>query len=239
MKKVEITTTQNVTFEYNIATVMERIVAWFLDIIFISLASLILGLILGAFNLQNQTLYYIFIAPISIFYSLVMEVFNNGQSLGKMIMNIRVMKLTGEIPGISDYLTRWAFRLIDITMSFGTIAILTIISSVHGQRLGDMLSDMVVIKLQKVGRFGLNRVLDLNKLSDYTPVYPEVTLFNEEDMVLIKETMERYRQYPTKGHKEALELLLKKIQEKLQIDVPADKMNFLRTLIKDYVTLTR
>ncbi len=218
---------------------MERSVSWLLDQVIILVAILILSFLLGIFNFQSDTLYYVFITPIPLFYSLVMEVFNNGQSLGKMMTNIRVMKLTGEVPGIFDFLTRWAFRILEINICLGTVAVLTIISSVHGQRIGDMLSDMVVIKLQKSGRFSLNRVLDLDKLSDYKPVYPEVAQFNENDMVLIKETLERYISQPTKGHSQAMDLLLQKINEELQIEIPSDKVNFLKTLIKDFVVITR
>src|SRR5690606_41820504 len=47
------------------------------------------------------------------FYSLWTELVFNGQTLGKILFKIRVVKLDGYRAGFTEYFTRWAFRIVD------------------------------------------------------------------------------------------------------------------------------
>ena len=240
MRKIDITTTQNVTIEYELATVMERSIAAILDIIIIYLGTLMLFLIIKLFVDGPVGNYYLYILiPGSFFYHLLLESLNHGQSLGKKILKIRVVKITGERPTFFDFLMRSAFRFIDITTTSGTLALITISSSAKGQRLGDFFADTTVIKLINIERISLNRILAMDKLKSYTPSYPDVLKFKEEEMLLIKETLERYIKFSNDSHTEALNMLVKKIEGQLGIVAPKNKTLFLNTLIKDYVSLTR
>lgn len=240
MKKTDITTTQNVTIEYQLAGYFERLGAYLLDIVIMGLSIFILYLIFrGVFNLSESATFYLVYIPIFFFYTLAFETFNNGQSLGKMALKIRVVKITGEQAGFFDYLMRWTFRMIDIYFTLGTLVTLTVTSSRKNQRIGDLLADTTVIKLIDANRFSLERILKIDTLSSYSPVYPSVTSFNEDEMLLIKETVDRYNMYPNSGHKEAVNLLVDRIETQLQVKAPKDKTNFLNTLIKDFVALTR
>ncbi|HEY4786442.1 MAG TPA: RDD family protein [Bacteroidales bacterium] len=236
MRKINITTTQNVTIEYELATVMERTLSAILDIVFIYVGSLILYGILSIFVSFN---YLVISIPGSFFYHLLMESLNHGQSLGKKIFKIRVVKINGERPGFFDFMMRTTFRLIDITMTLGSLAMITISSSEKGQRLGDFLADTTIIRLINVNRFSLSQLLSIDALKSYNPVYPDVIKFKEEEMLLIKETLERYKKYPNNNHIVALQNLIKKIEGQLNVVAPRDKIQFLNTLIRDYVSLTR
>jgi uncharacterized RDD family membrane protein YckC len=236
MRKINITTTQNVTIEYELATVMERALAALLDVVFILVGSLILYWIISSFVQFNI---YFVIIPGSFFYHLLMESLNHGQSLGKKIFKIRVVKINGERPGFFDFMMRTAFRVIDISMTLGTLAMITVSSSEKGQRLGDFLADTTIIRLINVNSFSLGQLLSMDALKSYSPSYPEVIKFKEEEMLLIKETLERYKKYPNDSHIEALQQLVRKIEGQLNVVAPADKIQFLNTLIRDYVSLTR
>jgi uncharacterized RDD family membrane protein YckC len=240
MRKIDITTSQNVTINYELASVIERAVSTLIDMIIIILGSLILTGIIKIF-LESTVPFnfgYVYI-PGSFLYHLLLETFNHGQTIGKLIFKIRVVKITGERPGFFDFFMRCAFRLIDITTTFGTLALITISSSEKGQRLGDYLADTTVVKLINFNKFSLERILSLDKLKDYTPTYPNVTMFKEEEMLLVKETLDRYVKFPNERHTHAFHLLVKKIEEQLGIVAPQNKTQFLNTLIKDYVSLTR
>jgi uncharacterized RDD family membrane protein YckC len=50
--------------------------------------------------------------PILLYYS-VMEIATNGQTVGKKIMGIRVIRLEGGQASVSQYMLRWMFRTID------------------------------------------------------------------------------------------------------------------------------
>jgi uncharacterized RDD family membrane protein YckC len=237
MRKIDITTTQNVTIEYELATVIERAVASMIDFFIIYIGALIIYGIATIFI--NRANYLYVVIPSSFLYHLLMESLNHGQSLGKKIFKIRVVKITGERPGFFDFLMRTVFRLIDITSTLGSMALITASSSEKGQRLGDFFADTTVVKLVNINRISLERILSMDKLKSYTPKYPEVIMFKEEEMLLIKETLERNKQFPNESHTNALNKLVKKIEEKMGVVSPKDKITFLNTLIKDFVSLTR
>ncbi len=240
MRKIDITTTQNVTIEYELATVIDRAIATIIDLVIVNLSSLILFFMLSAVTPGIDAVKYLYImAPASFFYHLLFEALNHGQSLGKAIMKIRVVKINGERPVFFDFLMRTVFRLVDITATSSTLAFITISSSDKGQRLGDFFAETTVVRLLNFNNFGLDSVLSMEKLKSYEPVYPAVIQFKEEEMLLIKETLERYLLLQNKSHNDAFLLLVKKLEGQLGVNAPKDKVQFLRTLIKDYVSLTR
>lgn len=241
MKRIEVTTAQNVTIEYRGAHFFERVLAWLLDIVIIVAATNILAGLLSVFT-PPEWQYWVSIlilSPIYLFYHLLFEMFSNGASPGKKVVSIRVVKLNNEQVSNYDYFMRWMFRLIDITFSSGLLAIISIVSSSRNQRIGDYLADTTVIKVERGGRFALNRVLELDTLKNYEPQYSEITAFSEKDMLTIKEVIDRNQKYPGEGAQKALELTLKKIEDNLGIQPTGEKIAFLKTLIKDYVALTR
>jgi len=240
MKKIDITTTQNVTIEYELASVGERALASIIDVIVILLvSSIIYGIVSLMAKYNFKVTYFYILFPCSFLYHLFMETLHHGQSIGKKIIKIRVVKITGERPGFFDFLMRTAFRFIDITSTSGALALIIASSSEKGQRLGDFFADTTVIKLLNINRFSLKRILSMEQLKNYEPSYPGVIKFKEEEMLLIKETIDRYTKYPNDKHFEAFTRLVKKIEEQLQVTAPQNKIVFLNTLVKDYVCLTR
>jgi uncharacterized RDD family membrane protein YckC len=242
MRTIDITTTQKVTIQYELASLRERIFAYSLDFIFVIIFISILRLIfLGAFGLDNDAFFQYFITiPTALLYTLLMEFFNNGQTLGKAVMGIKVVKLDGKAPGFSDYLTRVAFRSLDIYMSFGSIAALLVSSSSKAQRLGDINANTTLIKVRFNLRFKLDDIERISTLDEYEPLYPQVRQLNESDMLLIKTVINRVQKYPNKAHKTVLDSLVDDLRKKLDIfEKPKNKIDFLKVLIKDYIVLTR
>jgi uncharacterized RDD family membrane protein YckC len=216
MRKIDITTSQNVTIEYELATVKERISSTLIDMIIIYIGSLLsYGLLVLLTGMGKSFNYIIITIPGSFFYHLLFESLNHGQTLGKKALKIRVVKITGERPVFFDFMMRTVFRVIDIASTLGTLALITISSSGRGQRVGDFFADTTVVRLMNFNSFSLNRILSMEKLKNYTP------------------------KYPNDSHINALSLLVKKIEGQLGIVAPPDKIIFLNTLIKDYVSLTR
>lgn len=240
MKQVDITTAQNVTIEYKAATVFERALAWLIDIVIIVLTSLILLLFINLLAPPQavNTVSIILITPVYLLYHLIFELFNNGASPGKKILGLRVIKITNDPVSIYDYFMRWAFRLVDIT-ALGAIAIITISSSPRNQRIGDYLADTTVIKVMKSERFSLHRILQLENLKNYEPKYPEVLTFSENDMLVFKEVIERTVRYPGETSDKILKLAIEKAENIMGLPSKPRNLDFLRTLIKDYVALTR
>lgn len=242
MRTIEITTTQNVTIEYELASFRDRFFAFFIDFWILTIGLLLLysgwSWLLG-FDSSDYFIYLVLI-PIYVFYSLASEIWMNGQTLGKKAIGIKVAKLNGKQPVISDYLIRWAFRLVDIWFSSGTIAAVLVNSTVRGQRLGDMLAHTTVIKMRSTLNIEIADVLRINTRENYEPKYPQVRSLNEQDMLLIKSVIERTKKYHNEAHLEALDQLVKKLKAVLDItETPKDKIAFLKTLLNDYIVLTR
>ena len=249
MKKIEITTAQKVTIQYELASLRDRIISFFIDIIILGVGLVLVYLILTAILTAGQqdhwelldTLSMIIMIPIFLMYSLVSELITNGKSLGKMAMGLKIVKLNGGIPSGDDILVRWVFRWIDIWTSFGAVAALLISSGDKSQRLGGLLSNTAVIKLK--GDFHI-RLGDLERMfhsmDDYEPKYPQVTLFDDADMLAIKELISRYTKYPNAAQYSLLDETVNSISEKLELaEPPRNKISFLQKVLKDYVMLTR
>jgi hypothetical protein len=174
------------------------------------------------------------------FYSLLFETLNNGQSIGKMALRIQVIKVAGGKITFSDYVARWIFRLIDIYFSLGAIASILVVSSAKGQRIGDVVANTAVVKTTSQLNLTLKDLLALHEKKSYTPKYLQARKLHEEDALLIKSTLDRYRKFNNESHKEAIELLTSRIKEVLNIEShEGDQSKFLQTVLQDYIILSR
>lgn len=244
MKIVELKTTQNVAIQYELAPLRDRIFAYILDVLVKSVGSMVLALIFfEILRLRNEVAVFVLMAIIFLantFYSLFFEMILNGQTPGKKMMKIKVIKLNGKQPTFYDYLLRWSFRIVDIYMTASLLTLLLISSTKFSQRLGDMLSNMSVVKLNPSMSIGLKDILRIDSKKNYDPQFPMIKNFREEDIILIKQVLDRNRKYNNDAHHDAMVELANIMATKLDVSpVPADKVTFLRTLIKDYIVLTR
>lgn len=248
MGTIDIKTTQNVTIEYELANLRERIIAFFIDgviygviyiLVFLSLATTIQRSIF-----ESGIIFYVIyvLLPVGglMVYHLFSEILANGQSWGKKAMGIRVVRLDGQEPGLSDYLLRSVFLVVDALGSLGVLGALLISSSPKNQRLGDMTANTTVIRLKHSLQFKLEEILKIHSLEDYEPRFPEVRQLSEKDMLLIKTVISRYRSYPNEAHERVIRELIDRLMSLLDIrERPKDEIDFLKTLIRDYIVLTR
>ena len=117
-----------------------------------------------------------------------------------------MVTVTGERPGLREVFTRWMFKgdfvwiSADLTVLFwfciGLLGIVYVGTSEKGQRLGDVMANTVVIKNKSSVRYSLRDVLSIKSQENYTPVYANATRFTDEDMLLIKNTIQRVRANP-------------------------------------------
>ena len=184
MNKIEITTTQNVTIEYALSGFIYRAVAFFLDVVILVVSCSLLALLVNlVFGKAAEIATYFTVTPVFFFYSLAFEQFNNGQSLGKMALKIRVIRIDGEKAAFQDYFMRWIFRGLDLYASLCSIAGFGVLASSKNQRLGDFLANTVVVRIEKNERMKLQNLLRLNKLKNpkyvFLYFYPKKYVFFE------------------------------------------------------------
>ncbi len=232
MEFVNIATTQNIDIQYKRASIGERIFAYAIDIfIFICWS----GIWAYIFNkLDGFRLWQIiFTIPIMV-YSLVLEMIFNGKTVGKMLLNIRAVKLNGSELTIADCLLRWSFRIIDVWISFACVGIISIIVSKKSQRLGDLTCGTTVVRNQKKSLFEHSAYMHIPE--DYSLVYHQVHLLTDEDALTIKEVLNiTAKNTNDKYNNDILIKTKNAIQEKLQLeDQKAEPAFFLETILKDY-----
>lgn len=247
MKTIEIRTTQNVVIEYELATLGDRLVAFLIDFALIAIVYFFLLIVyfdwLNASTESSMFLYFFLrLVPIVGFmaYQFLFESLADGRSIGKMAMGIKVARLDGQEPTLSDYLLRSIFHLVDSILSFGVLAALLISSSAKSQRFGDLTANTTVIKLRSNRRFLLEDILKIDSLEQYVPVYPQVKNLSEKDMLLIKNVISRVQQYNNKAHGAAVSQISALLVKQLNIEEPPkNQIDFLKQLLKDYIVLTR
>lgn len=241
MNTIDISTSQKVVINFETANARERITAFLIDMILLVIVLFIWVWIL--FELlnapENWGTYMLVFIPIT-FYSLIAELLMNGQSPGKRAMALRVVNINGVEPSLNDYLIRWSFRLVEIWFTVGAVAVLLINAGGKGQRLGDMIANTTVIRLNNKVNVSLEQLENMRSSDGYEPVFEKAVYFSEEEMMLFKEVIDRSGRFRNQAHKEALEEAGARAASRIGLDrVPDDRSAFLRTLIRDYVAMSR
>ncbi len=223
-------TNQNVEIQLELASLGDRIIAFLIDGLIIGAYYVALGMLLGGFGVVNDYLFYVMILP-TMFYSLLFETFYNGQSPGKKARDIKVVKLDGGAPSIGNYLLRWIIRPIDIIV-YGAVAMLSIILTKNGQRLGDLAAGTTVIKIHN--RAEASSLQTQKRDDGYIIQFPQVKLLSDRQVELIRQSLkmgEDGLNYTAIGE------LSTKIKEHLKISSDLPDVKFLYTIIADYEQL--
>ncbi len=237
MARIKLETTQNVMLEFDLAGTGDRIVSGLLDWLFIGAYMFVCYLFLFQILeigrwIKSDTawlfLYILLSTPVALYHP-IFEIFMNGQSPGKKIMKIKVIKLDGSQPGLGDYILRWLFRTIDWLPFFYLTAIISVSISKREQRIGDIVADTTVVKLKK--RATLEDTILKVVEHNYKPVFADVLRFSDKDINTIKEALELYKKNKNPKH---INLLSKKVKEILSVEHSMSSSQLLETIIKDY-----
>ncbi len=252
MPKINIGTSQNVQLSFELASLRERIIATIVDRV------LILIYVIGALYFMNEFVpkkqidgyyWYIFILALPlIFFNLILETLSNGQSLGKVLLKLQVLKLDGTSPTFFDLIIRWLFRFIDLySILFAIwlinseliesyfvfsllplVAVISISFSANNQRLGDLIAKTVVVK--KTLDSSLNdTVLPYLKIKNYRPTFLNALELNDRDVRIIKEVIESRN-----SNDDLINKLANKAKEILNISSNMSDKDLLLKLLKDY-----
>jgi len=243
---IHINTTQNVSLQYEPAGIGFRILASMLDRVFAYSYLLLIFFIFQKFLIRdsnygdgydksedyNAVMYgvmVLFLLP-GLLYHLLCETFLNGQSFGKKIVGIKVVKIDGTQPNFGSYLIRSMLRLIDMAIFSPAVGIITIAATDKSQRLGDIAAGTTVIKLNS--KISLGDTILYHQKPDYKIIYEQVAMLTDREANLIKEVLEFSAKQEQFQH---LEKLAIKIREKLGIEeVKEGPEVFLNTLLNDY-----
>lgn len=244
MDSVTIRTTQNVSIDYDLAKTGSRIGGFLLDLALFGIIYNLLILLLAAMlpYMATELLFSYGNLFFFLVYCYLMEQFNRGQTLGKRIVGIKVIRLDGRDPTPADFIVRAIFLMPDALFSFGVPAVLLISSGRHKQRMGDIIAGTVVIQTAVTAVFTLREIMAIRDRNDHEAEFPEVQRFSDDDMMVVKHSLSRMRRYNNTAHKQAVRTLAIKLADQMGIDKAAVKYapeQFLEKLLLDYIVLTR
>lgn len=249
MPTIKITTSQNIDIDYEVASLSQRISARIIDyIVFFCLYMVIIMIAViyygGSENspdVNNEFAGYGFAVLIGVWvavcslYDLIVEIFFNGQSVGKRSVKIKVISLAGNRPGIGQFILRWLFRTIDFGITFGSAAMVSVAFTDNKQRLGDMVAGTTVV--QTTPRNNFNSLVFTQPEEGYEPTYREVLQLTDADIVLIHDVIKNFNR--TRNSYLVYRLAIR-IKRFLKVVYPnhINEYHFLEMILKDYNCLT-
>ena len=243
MSELQINTTQNVNISFKTASLGERILAFIIDLVILLSYLIAAFYIIGAMGFSDLTDRWSKIAITSIlflpamFYTLLFEVYMEGQTLGKKVLKIKVVKIDGFQASFLDFFMRWVFRLVDVYLIGGTgaVAILSVALSKNSQRLGGMASGTAIISVKNL--YSINSTILENIEDTYKATFPSVINLSDNDMRIIKDTYTiafKGKDYKT----------IDKLRIKVEEITKTKKGNlrnseYLKVIMKDYTHFTQ
>jgi uncharacterized RDD family membrane protein YckC len=232
MLVVKLDTGFNIEVEFPIAPFHRRLFAWITDVLimgsYLWVTGIIISNMLGSeWAYQFEWLYVLYFLP-AFLYHLLLEIFLNGQSLGKRALRIKVITLEGGQPSISQYLIRWMFRTIDIGLFF-LPGFFSIILSARAQRIGDMVAGTIVIDTRASTSWQDTIFTEIE--TTYQPKYPQVMQLTDKDINTLKSIINAVRK---RNDYELAHRISERIQSKLNMQADEDSLSFLQRLLKDY-----
>src|SRR5690554_3456190 len=239
MANLEINITQNVNLNYKIVSVGERILAFLIDISLFFVYFYLVELATEAIDMtisDNWTVFgmqQLLLLPV-MFYSLYMNLLFNGRTVGKMLLQTRVVKVDGSPAHWSDYLILWKLRLVDIWIFLGSIGLLFIIFSDKRQRIGEHAAGTVVISTKH--KTTISHTILEELADDYQPKFLNVTLLTDKDARLIKET---YLIARDSNDYKTLNLLRQKVESVLETNSDLYDKQYIDTVLRDYNHFTQ
>ncbi len=232
MPELQINTTQNVIISYTAAGAGERLLAFGIDMIIKIGYLTILSAIFGVFENMDEWsqigINTVLSLPV-IFYTLVQELYLDGQTLGKRALSIKVVKIDGYQASLADYVVRWFFRIVDIYIL--GLGFFFIAFGKKSQRIGDIVAGTSVISLKNNVRMS-HTILE-NLKDGFVPTYPSVIKLSDNDARIIKNTFTVARE--NKDYKTLIKLRNKIIEvAEIKESRHTNDIVFIDTVLKDY-----
>lgn len=248
MDAFNISTFLNVDLSIDLAKTWKRYFAYVLDWVFKGAYVFFIFYVSSERYIFDHFLISFFVFMPVYFYTFIMEWLFKGQTLGKMVMKIKVVGEDGNPPSVSQCFVRWVFLFVDayssvlltflsswaaVFSAFGPlVGIAKIEKSAYKQRFGDLAAGTFVVNA-KDEYFTIEDTIYAytNHHQNYKVTYPEVMRFSDKDMTLVKNILERSQE---SHDEELLEKLTTRVKELLEIESKESNELFLKRLLSDY-----
>lgn len=207
---IRVVTPENIAFEYRVASPFERALAYFIDLLIMSLLTLAVGfvsfLFFGVLGLFEIGLGVVFIVQFAVtwFYGGMFETFWNGQTPGKRSMGLRVVRTDGSPINAGQAVLRNFLRLVDglpglplgpaFQIPTYLVGLLSTSMNSRYQRLGDLACGTMVIAEDRSRAVRFNEITDV-MLSPVENMLPPGALPSRTLAKAISQYVERRRYF--------------------------------------------
>jgi uncharacterized RDD family membrane protein YckC len=158
-----IRTPEGIVFTQTLASPVTRFLAWALDLVCIMATLLLLNTMIGMLQLVSldvaQALSVILFFAVSVGYSMILEWYWRGQTLGKKLFRLRVVDAQGLRLQFSQIVLRNLVRAVDILPGLYLVGGVACLLSRRAQRLGDLAANTVVIRSPRIAQPDLDQIL--------------------------------------------------------------------------------
>ena len=253
-ERYTVDTPENIEFAYDIAGIGSRFLAAIIDTFFIILAEMIVFFAAGA--VANATGLFgnagdfgsVIIAVSSLLgfailwgYYIIFELVWNGQSPGKRLIGLRVVREGGRPITFLSAATRNLVRIIDFLPFFYGIGVITMFIDRRARRLGDFAGGTLVVKER--------RGVTLESLTTNTapliaplapgaplpvPTLAGVELLTVEDYTLVQEFLRRRSQLSRDARFRLAVQLASNLQARLGLPQGGDAEQFLQQAVNEF-----
>ena len=154
--QLNIDTPEQVELQFAVAGIGSRFVAVLIDhliqagfyFVFILLGAIVFGALVNRINLLGKWILAAFIAANFLLiwgYYTLFEAFWRGQTPGKHIMKLRVIKDSGRQITLFEAMARNLMRIVDYLPALYLVGVITMLCTKRHQRLGDLAAGTIVV----------------------------------------------------------------------------------------------
>jgi uncharacterized RDD family membrane protein YckC len=151
-----IRTPENVSFDFELAGVATRAVAWLIDLLVMASLSMLLIIVAGVLGVVlggiATAFYFVMAFCIQWGYGAFSEWRWNGQTIGKRSIGIRTLQQSGTRITLMQAVVRNLVRIVDILPALYFAGGVCALLDRHGRRLGDLAAGTVVVRQRRSPR---------------------------------------------------------------------------------------
>lgn len=206
---LHIDTPENIAFGYQISGIGSRFFAALLDSLLIAALQIVIAVVLSIFTSLNirstDTLSILIMGLVSFIffwgYYVFFEVLWNGQSPGKLVVGLRVVRTDGTSITLYESLIRNLVRLVDFLPVVYGVGVIAMFLDAHSRRLGDLAAGTLVVYHRTADVIAPVREEDLSKYAyrnDANPIGFPVECLTPADIAFIEQYHRRRSELPNK-----------------------------------------
>jgi len=220
-----IETPERVRFQYRIAGPGPRAMAWMVDVavqlVFVLALVLVSSLVTMLTGLQGAGtgLVLLGLFVLQWLYGAILETAFGGQTPGKRVFNLRVVRADGSPAGVQNFMLRNLLRAVDFLPALFGIGVLTMLIDRRMRRIGDLVGGTMVVLEQDSKMFGSVSIEPPVTEEERQSMPVRVDLSNEEVRV-IEDFLRRRSRMSDARAEELAHLLGPAITERSGLEAP-------------------